>query len=217
MADFATLRDEMLRSQIEARGITVARVLAAMRLVPREAFVDEGHKLEAYEDRPVTIAQGQTMSQPYIVALMAQAAQIKPQDHVLEIGTGSGYGAAVLGELADRVCSIERHAELAAHAAQTLKELGYEHVHVGQGDGTLGWPPSAPFDAIIVTASGPAVPEPLKHQLAIGGRLVIPVGPQEGPQRLLRITRTGDHFWHEEELLQVLFVPLIGQHGFGPK
>ncbi len=217
MTDFAKLRDDMVRVQIEGRGITDARVLTAIRLVPREAFVDEGHKLEAYDDRPVTIAQGQTMSQPYIVALMAQAAQIRPQDHVLEIGTGSGYGAAILGELADHVCSIERHGELATRAAEILKQLGYEHVHVGQGDGSLGWPPSAPFNAIIVTASGPAVPKPLKHQLAIGGRLVIPVGPQEGPQRLLRITRTGDHFWHEEELLQVLFVPLIGQHGFGLK
>lgn len=217
MADFARLRDEMVRRQLEARGITDVRVLAAMREVPREAFADEDHQLEAYEDRPVAIGEGQTMSQPYIVALMAQAAQLKPQDHVLEIGTGSGYGAAVLGELADSVCSIERHAMLAIRAAEKLKALGYEHVHVGQGDGTLGWPPSAPFDAIIVTASGPSVPEPLKHQLAIGGRLVIPVGPQDGPQRLLRITRTGDHFWHEEELLQVLFVPLIGEHAFRPK
>jgi len=217
MADFATLRDEMVRLQLEARGINDARVLAAMREVPREIFADEHHQLEAYEDRPVTIGEGQTMSQPYIVALMAQAAQLKPQDHVLEIGTGSGYGAAVLGELVDSVCSIERHATLATRAAEKLAALGYEHVHVGQGDGTLGWPPSAPFDAIIVTASGPSVPEPLKHQLAIGGRLVIPVGPQDGPQRLLRITRMGDHFWHEEELLQVLFVPLIGEHAFRPK
>lgn len=214
MDEFAQAREAMVRRQLETRGITDPRVLLALRTVPREAFADPDHQKEAYEDNPIAIGCGQTMSQPFIVAFMAQAAEISARDRVLEIGTGSGYGAAVLGELADHVCSVERHPALAAQAAERLRAQGYEHVEVGQGDGTLGWPPGAPFNAIVVTAGGPFVPEPLKHQLVTGGRLIIPIGPERGPQRLLRITRTGAHSWHEEELLQVYFVPLRGEYGF---
>jgi protein-L-isoaspartate(D-aspartate) O-methyltransferase len=216
MPDATDSRDWMVERQLAARGIRAPRVLAAMRKVPREAFVGPGQAEFAYEDGPLPIGHGQTISQPYIVALMAEAAEIAPGETVLEIGTGSGYAAAVLAELAGTVHSIERHAPLAETARERLAEAGYGHVHVHVGDGTLGREEAAPFDAILVAAGGPSVPEALKTQLAPGGRLVIPVGDvaaAEG-QSLLKITRTGADSWQQERISGVRFVPLIGAQGW---
>jgi protein-L-isoaspartate(D-aspartate) O-methyltransferase len=207
-------RRQMVQGQIAARGVTDARVLEAMGRVPREAFVPDHLAEFAYEDSALPIVEGQTILQPYMVALMAEAAQIAPQDRVLEIGTGSGYAAAVLGELAAEVFTIERHPSLASAAQERLSQLGYDNVRVRRGDGSAGWPDAAPFDAIIVTAAGPGVPEPLLQQLAVGGRLVIPVGDAATGQDLLRITRRGDDTFDEEDLGPVAFVPLIGAHGW---
>ncbi len=209
MTEFALLRDHMVTEQIEARGVSDPRVLQAMRDVPRERFVDPDYADHAYEDRPLPIAEGQTISQPFIVALMAQAGAIKPTDRVLEIGSGSGYGAAVLSQLAARVWSIERHPKLARMAGSRIAELGRANVTVLRADGTNGWPPAAPFDAIIVTAGGPVVPEALKQQLGVGGRLIIPVGPHGGVQQLMKVTRVSTAEWIEEDLGAVQFVPLV--------
>ena len=214
MTEFKLLRDCMVAEQIEPRGVTDPRVLQAMREVPRERFVDPDYADQAYEDRPLPIAEGQTISQPFIVALMAQAAEIKPGDRVLEIGSGSGYGAAVLSQLAGRVWSIERHPRLARMAGSRIAELGRANVTVLRADGTNGWPPAAPFDAIIVTAGGPVIPEPLKQQLSVGGRLIIPVGAQGGVQKLMKVTRASAAEWIEEDLGAVQFVPLVGEHGW---
>jgi protein-L-isoaspartate(D-aspartate) O-methyltransferase len=200
-------RADLVRDLAE-RGISDERVLAAMGRVPREAFVPPDLAEQAYVDGPLPIGEGQTISQPYVVALMVEAARVGRGAHVLEIGTGSGYGAAVLAELADSVHTIERVASLAAAAAARLAVLGYTRVQVHVGDGTLGWPPDAPYDAIVVTAGGPSVPLPLVSELAIGGTLVIPVGSGR-VQRLLRITRTGEDFTRDD-LGAVQFVPLIG-------
>jgi protein-L-isoaspartate(D-aspartate) O-methyltransferase len=199
MADMMLLRERMVAEQIAPRGVTDPHVLQAMRDVPRERFVDPECVEQAYEDRPLPIAEGQTISQPFIVALMAQAAEIKPSDRVLEIGSGSGYGAAVLSYLASRVWSIERHPRLARMAGSRIAELGRANVTVLRADGSNGWPPAAPFDAIIVTAGGPVVPEALKQQLSLGGRLIIPVGPFGGgakadeghPRQRRRMDRVG--------------------------
>ena len=204
----------MVRRQIAGRGIADRRVLAAMEKVPREAFLAEAMQEFAYEDAPLPIEEGQTMSQPYIVACMAEAAAVGASDRVLEIGAGSGYAAAVLGELAGRVFTIERHQSLADLARARLAQLGYDTVEVRTGDGTLGWPEEAPFDAIIATASGPWVPETWRDQLAVGGRLVMPVGRSATHQRLIRLTRTGPETWHEEAIEDVCFVPLIGEQGW---
>ncbi len=204
----------MVRRQIAGRGIADRRVLAAMEKVPREAFLAEAMQEFAYEDTPLPIEEGQTISQPYIVARMAEAADVGPGDRVLEIGAGSGYAAAVLGELAGRVFTIERHPALADLARARLRQLGYDNVEVRTGDGTLGWPEQAPFDAIIATASGPRVPEAWRAQLAVEGRLVMPVGETPTHQRLIRLTRTGPETWHEEEIEEVRFVPLIGEQGW---
>jgi len=209
MTEFTLLRDRMVGEQIEPRGVTDPRVLQAMRQVPRERFVDPDQADHAYEDRPLPIAEGQTISQPFIVALMLQAAGIKPSDRVLEIGSGAGYGAAVLSELAMRVWSIERHPKLARMAGSRIAELGRANVTVLRADGSNGWPPAAPFDAIIVTAGGPVIPEALKQQLSVGGRLIIPVGPYGEVQKLMKVTRASAAEWIEEDLGAVQFVPLV--------
>lgn len=214
MATAIDPRRRMVRRQIAGRGIADRRVLAAMEKVPREAFLPDALQEFAYEDTPLPIGEGQTISQPYIVARMAEAADIGPVDRVLEIGAGSGYAAAVLGELAGRVFTIERHRALADLARARLAQLGYDNVEVRTGDGTLGWPEQAPFDAIIATAGGPRVPEAWRAQLAAEGRLVMPVGETPTHQRLIRLTRTDPGTWHGEEIEEVRFVPLIGEQGW---
>jgi protein-L-isoaspartate(D-aspartate) O-methyltransferase len=208
------VRERMVERQIAARGVNDARVLDAMRQVPREAFVASGFEEFAYEDSPLPIAEGQTISQPYIVALMIEAAEVKAGDRVLEIGTGSGYAAAVLSRIAAEVYTVERHGALAESAKRRFARLGYRNIEVRHGDGTLGWPEAAPFDAIIVTAGGPEIPESLRNQLKIGGRLVIPIGSLTDEQRLVKVVRDGEHAFHEEDLGPVRFVPLIGEHGW---
>ena len=180
--DRSVERERMIVTQVARRGVTDARVLEAMRQVPREVFVHRGMEEFAYEDSPLPIAEGQTISQPYIVALMIEAAQITASDRVLDVGTGSGYAAAILSRLAAKVYSIERHRDLADSARTALSKLDYNNVEVRHGDGTLGWPEAAPFDAILVAAGGPEIPEALRAQLNIGGRLIIPIGELGGPQ-----------------------------------
>jgi protein-L-isoaspartate(D-aspartate) O-methyltransferase len=214
MFDFDYARRQMVEHHLARRGIGDPRVLKAMGQVPREAFVEEGYEEFAYEDSPLPIAEGQTISQPYIVARMAEAAEIERTDHVLEVGAGSGYVAAVLSHLAASVSAIERHAALADRAAARLSALGRRNVELRTGDGTKGWPEKAPFDAIIVSAGGPAAPDALKEQLDIGGRLIIPVGNEERSQRLVRITRVAAGRFEEEDLGGVVFVPLIGEQGW---
>jgi len=209
----AALRERMVDRQIEIRGVRDQAVLSAMRKVPRERFVPESLAELAYTDRPLPIGEGQTISQPYIVAMMTDALTLRPHDRVLEIGTGSGYGAAVLSVLVAEVDTIERLEELAESARTRLVELGYANVHVRHGDGSLGWPAHAPYDAIVVTASGPDVPTALLEQLAIGGRLVMPIGNRDR-QRLVRVERTGPERYTREILEAVVFVPLIGAQGW---
>jgi protein-L-isoaspartate(D-aspartate) O-methyltransferase len=204
----------MVEQQIAARGIRDPLVLRAMRRVPRERFLAEALEEFAYQDAPLPIESDQTLSQPYIVALMAELLGLAGGEKVLEIGTGSGYAAAVLAEIAGRVCTVERYANLADGARRRLARLGYRNVEVRHGDGTLGWPEEAPFDAIVVAAGGPEVPPSLREQLAIGGRLVIPIGPEARDQQLVRITRRGPHRFDQEEILPVAFVPLIGAEGW---
>jgi protein-L-isoaspartate(D-aspartate) O-methyltransferase len=212
MSAMGSARDTMVDRQIAARGVRDPHILDAMRSVPREMFVPERLHEFAYEDTPLPIEAGQTISQPYIVAHMIEAAGIRPGDHVLEIGAGSGYAAAVMSRIAGRVHSIERHKELADLARERLRRLGYDNVEIRVGDGTEGWPEAAPFDAILVAAGGPHVPEPLIDELAIGGRLVMPVG--DGQQKLVRVSRRSEHRFDEEDLGEVRFVPLIGAHGW---
>lgn len=202
----------MVRFQLKGRGIRDRLVLDAMGRVPRERFVPIGLEDRAYLDGPLSIGCGQTISQPYMVGIMTESLQLEKKDKVLEIGTGSGYQTAVLAEIADQVYSIERQAELAHRAEDVLQSLGYKNIHVFTGDGTVGLEDKAPFDAIIVTAGAPAVPESLKSQLKEGGRLVIPVG-DHFMQSLLRITRRGE-FYDQENLLGCVFVPLIGAEGW---
>lgn len=197
----------MVEHDIEGRGVSDPRVLDAMRTVPRELFVPDELAHQAYEDHPLPIGRGQTISQPFVVALMAEAAELSPGDRVLEIGTGSGYGAAVLAHLADHVWTIERHGPLAGSARDALRAAGCAHVHVLHADGTRGWPDAAPYDAIVVTAAGREVPEVLLEQLADGGRLVMPVGDGFA-QELVRVRRHGDRFLRED-LGGVRFVPLL--------
>jgi protein-L-isoaspartate(D-aspartate) O-methyltransferase len=210
-------RQSMVQRQIAARGISDPRVLDAMATVPREAFLPEELADVAYEDSPLPIEADQTISQPFIVALMSEALELRPGDRVLEVGTGSGYAAAVLGKLAAAVYTVERHAVLADLARRRLAELGFANVAVRHGDGSLGWPEHAPFDAIVVAAGGPEVPRPLLEQLAVGGRLVIPVGPEIHLQELVRVRRTAEDRFVQERLGGVRFVPLIGEHGWQPK
>ena len=213
MLDFVHARARMVEAQISARGIRNPRVLEAMALVPREAFLPEELREAAYDDSPLPIEDGQTISQPFIVALMLEAAEISEHDSVLEIGTGSGYAAAVIARLAGRVVSVERHPSLAQSARARLEALGFDNVEVRLGDGTLGAPDAAPFDAIIVAAGGPEPPAALMAQLAPTGRLVMPVGEERRRQSLMKLTCTASGF-RSEDLGPVLFVPLVGAQGW---
>lgn len=204
----------MVQEQLAARDITDPRVLEAMRQVPRHKFVPPDIQPLAYRDGPLPIDNNQTISQPYIVALMTQMLELKPDDIVLEVGTGSGYQTAVLCQLARQVYSLERYPNLAQQASAQLETLGYDNVAVHVGDGSQGLPDMAPFHAIIVTAAAPAIPGPLRAQLADGGRLVLPTGDSQ-QQFLQRVRRTGDS-WKIENLIPVMFVPLYGRHGFHP-
>jgi len=212
--DVSRARERMVEKQIAARGVRDQRVLDAMRRVPREAFVEPGFEEFAYEDGPLPIGEGQTISQPYIVALMIEAAEVKPADTVLEVGAGSGYAAAVLSRIAGRVHAIERHPALAEAARRRLRALGYDNIELAVGDGTTGLPQAAPFDAILVSAGGPEAPPALKDQLAIGGRLIIPIGATERRQTLRKVTRRSETEYDEEDLGAVMFVPLIGEQGW---
>ena len=219
-----------LVAQARRYGVRDEAVLAAIGRVPRQRFVPRRFAAAAFDDGPLPIGEGQTISQPAMVAMMAEAAQLGPDDRVLEVGAGSGYGALVLRALAGRVVTIERRSALAEKARAAVACQGLGEVEVVVGDGTLGWPEAAPYDAIVVTAAGPAPPPPLLEQLAPGGRLVIPIGPRHDHQHLMRYTRRGQadadggdggngslgHEYREERLTPVRFVPLIGAHGFGP-
>lgn len=206
-------RDLMVEIQLARRGIRDQAVMLAMRKVPREQFVPLPFVQYSYDDTALPIAGNQTISQPYLVALMAHALSLEPTDRVLEIGTGSGYETAVLAEIAAEVYTIERHPALHAVARVRLEALGYRNVQARRGDGTKGWLAEAPFDGIVVAASGPRVPRSLRQQLAVGGKLVMPVGVARF-QRLLRVWRTGESRFEEEDLGLVRFMPLIGEEGW---
>ncbi len=206
--EYAATRRLMVAEQIAARDVTDPLVLQAMRTVPRHEFVPENVRTYAYQDRPLPVGHDQTISQPYVVAAMTELAQIDGKSRVLEVGTGSGYQAAVLAEIADEVYSIEIVEPLAKTAAATLKRLGYDSIHLRTGDGYLGWPEAAPFDAIIVTAAPPVIPAPLKEQLEVGGHLVIPVGQYY--QELMVVTKTDEGF-DEKTVFPVRFVPMTGK------
>lgn len=212
MTDHATCRTRMVERQIAARGIADPQVLRAMGEVPRELFVPADLEHRAYDDGPLAIGEGQTISQPYIVALMIEAAGIAPGERVLEVGAGSGYAAAVVSRIAGEVVAIERHASLAEAAGARIAELGYDNCRIIAGDGSRGAPGEAPFDAIIVAAGGAHAPVPLKQQLAIGGRLVMPVG-DETSQVLRCFIRDAQESWKETDLASVRFVPLLGAYG----
>ena len=207
-------RRRMVERHLVARGVRDAAVLAAMQTVPREAFIAAELAEFAYEDAPLPIDAGQTISQPYIVAAMTAALELEPHHRVLEIGTGSGYAAAVLSRIAAEVYTVERHEELALAAERRLRGLGYANVHVRHGDGTLGWIDHAPYDAIVVAAGGPDIPQALLEQLAVGGRLVIPIGPTPRAQELVRVRRSSARAYAREQLGPVRFVPLVGVEGW---
>lgn len=213
MINFQKARDRMVETQLISRGIHDPRVLEAMRKVPRHLFVDEALKEQAYSDHPLPIGEKQTISQPYIVALMSEVLQLKGHERILEIGTGSGYQAAVLAELAERVFSIERFPVLAFRANQILQKLGYRNVIIRVGDGTVGWPDDSPFDGIVVTAGAPKIPQPLVDQLAVGGRLVVPVGDRLS-QELVLVERIPEGI-QKTNLGGVRFVDLVGKWGWG--
>ena len=211
---YAEQREKMVNRQIRARGIRDEAILDAIRAVPRENFVLDKYKAAAYDDSPLPIPAGQTISQPYVVALMIRALRIGPKDKVLEVGSGSGYAAAILSRIVQEVHAVERHEELVAYARERLAQIGYDNVHVHHADGTMGWPPAAPYDGIMVSASGPRVPQSLEEQLAIGGRLIMPIGRARGLQTLIRLTRVGEAEYEEKDLGGVRFVPLIGEEGW---
>jgi protein-L-isoaspartate(D-aspartate) O-methyltransferase len=213
--DFVAQREEMVERAIRARGVRSKLVLDAMRAVPREDFLPANLREFAYEDSPLPIEAEQTISQPYIVAFMIEALNLKGGERVLEIGAGSGYAAAVLSKIAGEVYTVERIGQLAEKAAARLADLGYANVNVLHGDGTKGWPEHMPYDAIVVAAGGPKVPDALKLQLKIGGRLVIPVGTDPTVQELVRITRLSEQDFKREDLADVRFVPLVGEEGWG--
>lgn len=212
--DAATRRRRMVEEQLVRRGIHSEPVLGAMGRVPRELFVPEQQEAAAYQDSPLPIAEGQTISQPYIVAFMLQAAELAPGERALEIGTGSGYAAAVMAEVAGQVFTMERQARLALSARQALEKAGSRNVEIRVGDGTLGWPERAPFNVIVATAGGREIPRSWKEQLAVGGRLVMPVGETPRRQILIKVTRLSDTEYREERLSEVRFVPLIGEQGW---
>jgi len=214
MTDFTREREAMVERQLKRRGITEPAILDAFLAVPREEFVAEQHAHLAYGDHPLPIEAEQTISQPYIVALMIQAAAVGPDDVVLEIGAGSGYAAAVISRIADRVIAIERQHRLVEIASERVRRLGYDNVEIVEGDGTRGCAEKAPFNAILAAASGSHVPEPLLSQLASGGRLVMPLGNPDGIQELVKVTKDEDGLLRQESLGGVRFVPLIGEEGW---
>jgi protein-L-isoaspartate(D-aspartate) O-methyltransferase len=214
MDQFATERKEMVLLQLERRGIQDARVLAAMAKVPRHLFVSADQDWQSYNDRPLPIGHRQTISQPYVVALMCEALKLSEKSKTLEIGTGSGYAAAVLAELSGHVTSIERIPELADQAQQNLRTAGYPSVEIHCCDGSLGYPDNAPYDAIAVASGAPTEPEALKQQLTIGGCLIIPVGTSRTYQDLLKIKRISESEFKTENLGAVAFVPLVGAQGW---
>lgn len=213
-SDFAALREAMVMSQLRDRGIEDTAVLRAMNTVPREAFVGAAHQEMAYDDTPLPIPANQTISQPYVVALMISLLALKPDYRVLEIGTGSGYAAAVLSLLVKAVYTVERHQILIDYAQECLKRAGCENVFIRHGDGTLGWPEHAPFDGIIVAAGGPTIPAALRQQLAVGGRLVMPVGKAQRRQDLICLTRISEEQFRRKNYGPVAFVPLVGAEGW---
>jgi protein-L-isoaspartate(D-aspartate) O-methyltransferase len=210
--DFSSLRREMVARQIETRGITDTRLLDVMRKVPRHRFVPPDLYKSAYQDRPLPIGGGQTISQPYIVALMTSELGLGGDEKVLEIGTGSGYQAAILSELAQEVHTIERIPELAEKAKETFESLGYSNIFVHIGDGSLGWQAEALYDRIVVTAAAPKVPQPLLDQLEVGGKLIIPVGGRW--RQVLELWEREEEGVVKNEVLPVVFVPLIGIEGW---
>lgn len=210
-------QQHMVAQQLRDRGIHDLAILAAFEQVPRHLFVSRAYEESAYADAPLPIPAGQTISQPYVVAYMLQALCLRPEDRVLEIGTGSGYAAAILSHLISEVYTIERHPELVAFAQENWARAGYEGLHILQGDGTLGWPEHAPFDGIIVAASGPTIPAALQEQLAIGGRLVMPRGERGKRQHLVLLTRESEDVYRQTLKGAVRFVPLIGRQGWQVK
>jgi len=212
--DFAAERETMVERQLERRGIRSKPILDAFRGVPRELFVGGWYAGLAYGDHPLPIEAGQTISQPYIVALMIEAAEIAVGDSVLEVGSGSGYAAAVISRIARKVLGIERQAELVAVARERLARLGYDNVEIVEGDGTMGWRDGAPYDAILIAASGSHMPPPLVEQLKPGGSIVMPVGSPGSVQKLVKATRQEDGTLRQSDLGGVRFVPLIGEEGW---
>jgi len=214
MTDYAAEREAMVERQLRRRGITEPDILDAFRAVHREEFVSLNQAHLAYGDHPLPIEAGQTISQPYIVALMIQAAAIKPGDRVLEVGAGSGYAAALISRIAEKVIAIERKHELVEVARERMHRLGYGNVEIVEGDGTTGWREEAPYDAILAAASGSHVPRPLVEQLAPGGRIVMPIGDPGLVQELIKVTKQEDGILKQENLGGVRFVPLIGEEGW---
>ena len=214
MTDFAAERDAMIERQIHSRGIRDPKILEAFRAVPREEFLAADYREAAFGDHPLPIEAGQTISQPYIVALMIQAAEIKPGDRVLEVGAGSGYAAAVMSRIAGQVIAIERQPDLVKVADERMRRLGYDNVLILEADGTRGWEPESPYDAILAAASGSHVPPPWVKQLAGGGRIVMPVGDPGWVQKLVKVTKGPAGQLITEDLGGVRFVPLIGEEGW---
>jgi len=212
--DFAAEREAMVERQLRRRGISEPDILDAFRAVPREAFISDEYAHLAYGDHPLPIEANQTISQPYIVALMIQAAAIKAGDKVLEVGAGSGYAAAVISRIAQKVIGIERQHDLVELARERLRRLGYDNVEIVEGDGTKGCREEAPFNAILAAASGSHVPRPLVEQLATDGRIVMPLGEPGWVQELIKVTKQGDGILRQENLGGVRFVPLIGEEGW---
>jgi protein-L-isoaspartate(D-aspartate) O-methyltransferase len=214
MTDHSAEREAMIERQLKRRGIGEPQILDAFRQVPREEFISDEYAHLAYGDHPLPIEANQTISQPYIVALMIQAAGIKPGDKVLEVGAGSGYAAAVISRIANEVIGIERQHDLVDVSRERLRRLGYDNIEIVEGDGTRGCPEHAPFDAILAAASGSHVPRPLIEQLAPNGRLVMPVGDPGWVQELVKVTKQEDGILKQENLGGVRFVPLIGEEGW---